>query len=110
MIILIFKSGNFVKFNKIIEENELISNENFDENIYKLLNVFKKNKNLIYIDLIFLFIDIKFMSLKNLNNENFLKTLEIKNKIVNLFNEHHKLNLSLSSVFDQYKNYIKHAR
>ena len=102
--------GNFVKFNKIIEENELNSLENFDENIYKLLNIFKKNKNLIYIDLIFLFIDIKFMSLKNLNNENFLKTLELKKKIMNLFNNHHKFNLSLSNVFDQYKNFIRDVR
>ena len=102
--------GNLVKFNKIIEENELNSLENFDENIYKLLNIFKKNKNLIYIDLIFLFIDIKFMNLKNLNNDNFLKTLELKNKIMNLFNIHHKYNLSLSNVFDQYKNYIRDVR
>ncbi len=102
--------GNFVKFNKIIEDNELTSLDNFDESIYKLLNIFKKNKNLIYIDLIFLFIDIKFMTLKNLDNDNFLNILELKNKIMNLFNDHHKFNLSLSSVFDQYKNYIRHVR
>ena len=102
--------GNLVKFNKIIEDNELTSLDNFDESIFKLLNIFKKNKDLIYIDLIFLFIDIKFMNLKNFDNNNFLNILELKNKITHLFNDHHKFNLSLSNVFDQYKNYIRYAR
>ena len=72
--------------------------------------MFKKNKNLIYIDLIFLFLDIKFMKLQYSNSDNFLRSLELKNKIINLFNDHYKFNLSISNVFDQFKNYIKHVR
>ena len=102
--------GNLIKFNEIIEKNEIYSLDNFEENIYKLLTIFKKNKNLIYIDLIFLFLDIKFMKLQHSNSENFLRSLQLKNKIINLFNDHYKFNLSISNVFDQFKNYIKHAR
>ena len=102
--------GNLIKFNEIIEKNEIYSLDNFEENIYKLLTIFKKNKSLIYIDLIFLFLDIKFMKLQHSNSENFLRSLQLKNKIINLFNDHYKFNLSTSNVFDQFKNYIKHAR
>ncbi len=102
--------GNLIKFNEILEKNEIYSLDNFEENIYKLLTIFKKNKNLIYIDLIFLFLDIKFMELQHTNSENFLRSLELKNKIINLFNDHYKFNLSISNVFDQFKSYIKHAR
>lgn len=102
--------GNLIKFNEILEKNEIYSLDNFEENIYKLLTIFKKNKNLICIDLIFLFLDIKFMKLQHTNSENFLRSLELKNKIINLFNDHYKFNLSISNVFDQFKSYIKHAR
>ena len=60
--------------------------------------------------LTFLFLDIKFMELQHTNSENFLRSLELKNKIINLFNDHYKFNLSISNVFDQFKNYINHAR
>ena len=102
--------GNLIKFNEIIKKNEIVSLDNFEENVYKLLTMFKKNKNLIYIDLIFLFLDIKFMKLQYSNSDNFLRSLELKNKIINLFNDHYKFNLSISNVFDQFKNYIKHVR
>ncbi len=102
--------GNLIRFNEILEKNEIYSIDNFEENIYKFLTIFKKNKNLIYIDLIFLFLDIKFMEFQNTNSENFLRSLELKNKIINLFNDHYKFNLSISNVFDQFKSYIKHAR
>ena len=84
--------------------------DNLDNTIYKLLEDFKKSKNITYINLIIFLIDIKFIEIMSINKKNTLKTIEIKNKIVNLFYQYNNFNLNMLNVFNQYKIYLNHVR
>ena len=47
--------GNFVKFNYAFSEYNISSTDNFTDNLSKLLNLHKKNKDILFIDIIFYF-------------------------------------------------------
>ena len=44
--------GTFIKFNYILNENKLSINENFQKNIECILKLYKKDKDIIFIDMI----------------------------------------------------------
>ena len=102
--------GNLLKFDYILKELRIDSLENLDDIIYKLLEGFKKGKNITYLNLIIFLIDIKFVEIISTNKKNTLKTIEIKNKIVNLFYQYNNFNLNMLNVFNQYKVYLNHVR
>ena len=102
--------GNLLKFDYILKELRIGSLDNLDNTIYKLLEDFKKSKNITYINLIIFLIDIKFIEIMSINKKNTLKTIEIKNKIVNLFYQYNNFNLNMLNVFNQYKIYLNHVR
>ena len=102
--------GNLLKFDYILKELRIESLENFDDIIYNLLEGFKKTKSINYLNLIIFLIDIKFANIIRTNNKNILKTIEIKNKIVNLFYQYNNFNLNMLNVFNQYKVYLNHVR
>ncbi len=103
--------GNLIKFHSILEELNIYSLDNFDNIIYTLLEGIKKNKNTSYLNLICFLIDIKFLDiLNNNNNINFIKIIDIKNKVLNLFYEYNNLNLNMINVFSQYKQFLSHVR
>ncbi len=102
--------GNLLKFHYILKELRIESLENFDDIIYNLLEGFKKAKSITYLNLIIFLIDIKFAEIISSNNKNTLKTIEIKNKIVNLFYQYNNFNLNMINVFNQYKVYLNHVR
>ena len=45
--------GNFIKFNFAFEEYNISPTDNFTDNLSKLLNLHKKNKDILFIDIIF---------------------------------------------------------
>ena len=102
--------GNLLKFDYILKELRIESLENFDDIIYNLLEGFKKTKSINYLNLIIFLIDIKFANIISTNNKNILETIEIKNKIVNLFYQYNNFNLNMLNVFNQYKVYLNHVR
>ena len=102
--------GNLLKFDYILKELRIGSLDNLDNTIYKLLEDFKKSKNITYLNLIIFLIDIKFIEIMSINKKNTLKTIEIKNKIVNLFYQYNNFNLNMLNVFNQYKIYLNHVR
>ena len=57
--------GNFIKFNYFISENKIDINENLVINITKIINFYKKEKDVFFINLIFFIIDYYFKSLNN---------------------------------------------
>ena len=101
--------GNLLKFSNIINEHQITSLNNFDVSVFKLLNAFKKSKNIDYLNFILFITDIKFLKIKK-NNDNFLKIFEIKNKISNLFKEYSQFNLNTMTVLSQFKFYLKDVR
>ncbi len=102
--------GNLLKFNFLFKELGIETLENFDNTIYKLLEGFKKTKNITYFNLIIFLIDIKFSEIIGANNENTLKIIEIKNKILDLLYQYNNFNLNMLNVFNQYKVYLNHVR
>ena len=93
-----------------MNELKIESLDQFDENIYRLLENLKKNKSIIYFNLIIFLIDIKFSELITKKNKDMVKIIEIKNKILNLFNQYNNFNLNMINVFNQYKVYLNHVR
>ena len=102
--------GNLLKFDFILNELKIDSLDQFDVNIYRLLENLKKNKSIIYFNLIIFLIDIKFSKLITKKNKDMVKIIEIKNKILNLFNQYNNFNLNMINVFNQYKVYLNHVR
>ena len=60
--------GCFIKFNYIFEENKIFLNEDFITSLNILLNLYKKNKAIMYIDMILFLTDNHF---NNINKKNF---------------------------------------
>ena len=102
--------GNLLKFHSILNELNINALDNFDNIIYTLLEIFKRNKNITYLNLIYFLVDIKFSEILNKNNNNFVETIDVKNKILNLFYHFNNFNLNFINVFNQYKQLFNHVR
>ncbi len=81
--------GNFIKFNYIFEFKNINLNEKFLVNLNNLINLYKKDKNIFYKDLILFFIDYYFQSNKFkmivTNRKIFEKKSELASKIDQYF-------------------------
>lgn len=102
--------GNLLKFHSILNELNINALDNFDNIIYTLLEIFKKNQNITYLNLIYFLVDIKFSEILNKNNNNFVETIDVKNKILNLFYHFNNFNLNFVNVFNKYKQLFNHVR
>ena len=82
-------SGNFIKFNYIFELKNINLDEKFLINLNNLVNLYKKDKDIFYKDLIFFFIDYYFQSNKYkmilTNKKLFEKKTELVRKIDQFF-------------------------
>jgi DNA polymerase III subunit delta' len=56
--------GNFIKYNHIYEENQISPDDDYFENLSILLNLYKKNKDILFIDMIFFLTDYYFNNSK----------------------------------------------
>ena len=98
--------GNFLRFNKICEENNININDNFLENMQLLLNLYKKNKDLNLINMILLLTDIHFYNLKTKNIRNIDNIIEDKSFVVNNINKFLTYNLNQNSLINAISNKI----
>ena len=92
--------GNFVKFNYICKYYDITPSDNFLENLSFLLNLYKKDKNILYINLLFFFADNYFIKLRDkdlIKNE---KIFEIRNYIYDNLNNFMMYNMSQSSLIN----------
>ena len=92
--------GNFIKYNYLCEEYEIIPENDFVENLTLLLNLYKKNKDILFINLAFFIADYYF---KNLKNKNLLKNdkiFEIKNYIFDNLNNFIVFNINQNSLIN----------
>ena len=101
--------GNFLKFNYICKEYNISPSSNFVENLTKLLNLYKKNKDIIFINLAFFIVDyyFKYMKDKNLFNNN--KIFEIKNFIFNNLNCFIMYNINQNSFINAVTKKLKYG-
>ena len=57
--------GNFIKFNYILKENDISINGDFLESLSILLNLYKKNKDIIFINIIYFIAEFYLKNLKD---------------------------------------------
>ena len=92
--------GNFLKFNYIFHENKISLNDDFLENLYILLNLYKKNKDTVFINLVFYIADFFFKELKNKNIIKIDKFYEDKAYVLDNLNKFFSFNLSQNSLIN----------
>ena len=80
--------GNFLIFNYLFNEQKLDLNENLLFNIKKILNLYKKNKNIIFKDLIF-FLTQYYLKKKKIDNkyssQDYIENMQFIFKYINEF-------------------------
>ena len=100
--------GNFIKFNFICKEYDIVPTNNLLENISLLIDIYKKKKNFLLIDIIFHLVDQYFKDIKDrdlLNND---KIFEIKNYILDNLNSFMIYNINQNSLINALNDKLKH--
>ena len=92
--------GNFVKFNYICKELDITPLDNFVENLSLLLNLYKKDKNIIFINLILFITDYYFKYLKENKLFNNDKVFTTKNYIFENLNSFILYNINENSLIN----------
>ena len=101
--------GNFLKFNKIFEENQININEDFIKNLTILLNLYKKNKNIDLINIILFLTDYHFYNLKEIKFENIEKVVENKSFVIKNINKFISYNLNQNSLINAINNKLSNG-
>ena len=96
--------GNFVKFNYIFDENRISVDDNFLENLQVLLNLFKKNKDVIFIDIVLFLTENYFNKIKDEKLYNNDKIFEYKNFVFENINKFFLYNLNQNVLLNTISN------
>ena len=100
--------GNFVKFNYIFDENNISLDEDFLGNLSILLNLYKKNKEVIFIDMISFLTENYFNLLRNKNLFTNEKIIEYKSFVLENINKFFLYNLNQNALLNNISNTISH--
>jgi len=101
--------GNFVKFNFICNEYNILPTNNFVENLSLLLDIYKKKKDILIINLLFYLAD---QYLKHIKDRNLIKNdkiFEIKNYIMDNLNNLILYNTNQNSLVNAIKEKLTHG-
>lgn len=100
--------GNFIKFDYLCNEHNINLNEDLTKNISFILNLYKKDKDILFINMIFFIIDNYLLNrreLKNFNNDNLFK---IKEYLFKRINDFILYNLNHNSLINDISNHLKY--
>jgi DNA polymerase III subunit delta' len=98
--------GTLIKFNLIFDENKIFLDQDYLKNLKNILNLYKKEKDIIYIDIIFFITHNYFNNLyieKLLTNE---KIIEYKNFVFENINKFFLYNLNQNALLTSINNKI----
>lgn len=98
--------GYFIKFNYIFIENEISLDKDFLENLSILLNLYKKDKDIIYIDIISFLTDSYFNGLKEKSLFTNDKVIEYKRFVFDNINKYFIYNLNQKALLNIIDNKI----
>ena len=98
--------GNFIKFNYILKEFDISIDQDFLKNLGILLTLYKKEKIIIFIDLIFFLTDKYFNNIKTKNLFTKEKIIECKKFIFENVNNYIIYNLNQNSLLNTINNKI----
>ncbi len=97
--------GLYLRYNLICIENDISDNDNFHSKIDKLLKLYKKNKDKIFISLLIFIIDNYFYKL-SINSNTYFAINKKKIETINCIKNFVKYNLSLASVQNSIESYL----
>ena len=100
--------GNFLKFNYLFKEYNISLNNDFCENISLLLNLYRKDKEILYVNLIFFIVDYYFTNFKNSNDFKNNETYETKNYILNNINKFMMYNINQNALLNAISTKLKY--
>jgi DNA polymerase III subunit delta' len=92
--------GYFILFNYIYEQNKILPDENYLKNLTILLNLYKKNKEMMYIDVILFLTDCYFDTLKNNSSFTTEKMIDYKTFIFKNINKFFLYNLNQNALLN----------
>ena len=92
--------GNYLKFNYILNEKNISLDDDFLKNLGILLNLYKKEKDIIYIDMILFLTDNYFNNLKNNNSSINAKVIEHKSFVFENINKFFLYNLNQNALLN----------
>ncbi len=101
---IIISPGNFLKFNIILNENSINPKENSLKTFKVILDLYKKNKNLFFKDLL-LFYSEYYLNIKR-DNKNLtkMKFIEDRNFLLNIIDDFFVYNLNQSTILRSIEN------
>ena len=91
--------GNFIKFNHICLTHNILLENDFIDNFSIILNLYKKNKDILFINFIFFIVDYYFKTLRKMNKFNY-DQYEIKNFILENLNNFFMYNINQNSLIN----------
>ena len=100
--------GNFIKFNFICKEYDILLTNNFEKNFSLLLDLYKKKKDILIIDLLFHLTD---QYLKYIKDKKLLKNdrmFEVKNFILDNLNNFILYNINQNSLINAINEKLNH--
>ena len=99
--------GNFIKFNYIFEEFDINLENGFIENLSLLLNLYKKHKDILFINIAFFLTNLYFKDLNDNDFSNKERTYEIKNVIFNNLNNFLLYNINQNALINELNQIFK---
>ena len=97
--------GNFIKYNHICNEYSVLPTNDLVENLTLLLNLYKKEKNILFINIILFIIDFYFKDKNLFKNDNIF---EIKNYIFDNVNKFMMYNINQNSLINAVKEKLNY--
>lgn len=101
--------GNFLSFNDIMRINEINLEGNYLNNIEKIINIYKKNKDIKLINLVLLLTDFYFFNLKLKNTQNIDKIIENKTFVINNINKFIIYNINQHALINALNNKLSNG-
>ncbi len=102
--IILVSPGNFLKFNYIFEKEEIDINEPYLENLTKFLNLYKKEKDIFYKDIMLYFSEYYLQVLKKKKKYNYNFIIKNRHFILKNINDFFLFNLSQNTLLNSIEN------
>jgi len=101
--------GLFLRYNYLCLEHDISSDLSYLSKLYKLLNLYKKTKDEMFINLLIFLTDEYFYTLSLNKKKQILFLSQKKIEIINQINNFVKYNLNLNSVFNSIESQFNHG-
>ena len=100
--------GNFIKFNHIFNEHNISLENNLVSNLSLLLNLYKKDKDILFINISYFIIDFYFKDLKDKNIYKIDEIYEIKNFVFDNLNNFLMYNINQNTLINAVNNKLNY--